>query len=103
VRQRELVLGSLPHEARERDAERLVDGLERLAGGREALGEVAPHPDALRALSGAHQHAHHRMTALPQVNPAPNATSRITEPGRTRPSDTACSSASGIEADEVLP
>jgi hypothetical protein len=43
------------------------------------------------------------MTELPQVNPAPKATSRMTEPDFTRPSVMAWSSASGMEADDVLP
>src|SRR6185503_9415359 len=99
----ELLFGPLPHDPRERDTERVVDGGERVARGREPLGQIVAHADALGALARAHEHAHHRITALPQVKPAPNATIRTTDPGPTRPSATACSSASGIEAEDVLP
>src|ERR1700674_4093812 len=94
----ELVLGPFPHEPGKAGIERLIDGREDVPGFREPLGEVLSHADPLGALAGAHQHSHHRMTALPQVNPAPNATSRSNDPGFTRPSVIAWSRASGIEA-----
>ena len=81
--------GPLPHEPRELDVERVVDGSEHLARGGKPLGEIPAHANPLRALARAHQHAHHRTTALPQVNPAPNATNSSSEPGPTRPSATA--------------
>ena len=99
----QLVLRALPHQPGERAAERVIDGREGFPRRRKSLGEVLPHADLLRPLAGAHQHGHHRMTALPQVNPAPKATSSRSEPGFTRPSVIAWSSASGIEAEEVLP
>ncbi len=43
------------------------------------------------------------MTTEPQVSPAPTALMRTTEPGLSRPSSTASASASGIDADDVLP
>src|SRR4051812_41084233 len=103
MRQGELVLRPFPHDPGEGDTQRVIDRGERIPGSREPLGQILAHADSLRALARAHDHGHHRMTALPQVNPAPNATSRMTEPGFTRPSAMAWSSASGIEAEDVLP
>ena len=56
----------------------------RAAGKRSA--RSFPMPTRLRSLARAHQHRHHRTTALPQVKPAPNATSSTSEPGPMRPS-----------------
>src|SRR3954471_21900040 len=102
-RKREVVFGCLPHQPRQRAAECLVDGGESVPGSGKALCQVLSHSDPLRPLPRAHQYAHHLMTELPQVNPAPKATSRITDPDFTRPSVMAWSRASGIEAEEVLP
>ncbi len=82
----ELVLWSLPHDTGEPGVERVIDGRESFPRRRKAFREVLPHADTLCPLAGAHQDRHHRMTALPQVNPAPKATSRRREPGFTRPS-----------------
>ena len=76
---------------------------EGVARRRKALREIASHADLLRALARAQQHGHHRTTVAPQVKPAPNATSRISMPGLSRPSSSAWASASGMEAAEVLP
>ena len=48
-------------------------------------------------------HEGQRSTALDQVIPAPNPVSSSTSPGAIRPSSKASTSASGIEALEVLP
>ncbi len=99
----QLLLGPFPHDAGQRDPERLVDGAEGVARGRKSLGEILPHADALRALARTHQDRYHRTTALPQVKPAPNATSSTSDPGPTRPSATAWSSARGMDAEDVFP
>ena len=44
-----------------------------------------------------------RTTALAAVIPAPNPTKRTRSPSDTLPSSSASASASGIEADDVLP
>ena len=62
----ELVLGALPHEAGERDAERVIDGGEGVARGGKPLGEILAHADLLRALAREEQDRHHRTTALPR-------------------------------------
>src|SRR4029077_14478209 len=94
---------AFPHDPRQRDAQSLVDSRDRAPRCREAIRQVLAHADLLCALAGAHHHRHHRTTALPQVKPAPNATNRSSEPFPMRPSSSACSSAMGIEAEEVLP
>ena len=86
VGQGQLVLGAFPHQAGEGGAQRFVDGRERIPGGRKSLGQVLAHSDLLCPLAGTHHHGHHRMTVLPQVNPAPKATSSRSEPGFTLPS-----------------
>src|SRR5439155_3230902 len=48
------------------------------------------------------RHHYHRTTLAPQVRPPPSASISTRWPGRMRPSATASSSASGIEAAEVL-
>ena len=47
--------------------------------------------------------AYHRISAEPQVNPAPKASSSTRSPGAARPSRTASSSAIGMVAPEVFP
>ena len=101
--QGQLLLRAFPHQAREGGAQRFIDGRERIPGCRESLGQILAHSDLLCPLPGTHHHGHHRMTVLPQVNPAPKATSRRSEPDFTLPSVMAWSSASGIEAEDVFP
>ena len=48
-------------------------------------------------------HRDHRSTALAQVIPAPKPVSSMVSPFETRPESMASTSASGIDADEVLP
>ena len=99
----ELFFRPFPHEPGKPGVEGIIDSGEDLSGFRKPLGEILAHANPLCALAGAHQYSHHRTTALPQVNPAPNATNRSNELGFTRPSVIAWSKARGIEADEVLP
>ncbi len=83
----ELVLGTLPHEPGQLlvpSASSMDD--EHVACLGKPVGEILAHPHPLRSLTRAHQHTHHRTTALPQVNPAPNATKSRSEPGPTLPS-----------------
>ena len=47
--------------------------------------------------------AYHRISADPQVNPAPKASRRTRSPGAARPSRTASSRAMGMVAPEVFP
>ncbi len=47
--------------------------------------------------------SHHRIAALPQVNPEPNAVSTRRSPRASRPSASASSRAMGIDAAVVLP
>ncbi len=103
VGQGELVVRALPHQRRQRLLQRVVDLLQHVARGRKAVGEIARHADPLRPLTGKEEHRHHRTTTLPQVKPAPNATSIATIPGLSRPSSSACTSASGMLAELVLP
>src|SRR4051812_18114281 len=86
VRASELLLRSFPHDAREGNTERLVDGREGVSSCRKPLRQILPHADSLGALTRAHEHGYHRITELPQVKPAPKATSRRSEPDFTRPS-----------------
>ena len=58
--------------------------------------------DAFDLGSLAHD-APQRRSALPQVRPAPTPEHNTRSPSRTRPSSTASNSASGIDADDVLP
>ena len=46
---------------------------------------------------------HNVTSALPHVNPPPNATSSTVSPGLARPSRIASSSAMGTDAADVLP
>ena len=101
--QRQFFLRPLPHQLRQLDPEHIVDGGEGVARRGKGVGEVLPHADLLRTLPGAEDDAYHRTTWAPHVKPAPNATSRISIPGLSRPSCSACASASGIEAADVLP
>ena len=103
VGQGQLALGPLPHDPRQPDAQGLVDPGEGIARGREPLGEILAHPDLLGPLAGTEHDGYHRITALPQVKPAPKATSRTSIPGLRRPVDSAYASAIGIDAAEVLP
>src|SRR5256886_5114400 len=105
VSRRELLFRSLEHQPAQAEAERLVDCLERLAGRREPLGQVLPHPDFLSALPRAEPHGgcYHCTTMLAHVNPAPNAQNITFIPGWTRPHRTASSSAIATDAAEVLP
>src|SRR5262245_15399924 len=98
-----LFLGSFPHQTRKRRPQGVINPLEDLARGREAFCQVLPHPDLLRPLPRTEQNDHHRMTALPQVNPAPKATSITSIPGFNRPSCSAWASASGMDAEDVFP
>ena len=82
----QLVLGSLPHQPGELSVEGVIHCGKGVAGRRKPLGQILSHPHPLSALPGAHQHGHHRMTELPQVKPAPNATRSTTVPRLTRPS-----------------
>src|SRR4029078_6931583 len=75
---------------------------------RHGGGHVAPHALCERALTREaegklHTRPVQRITAEPQVSPAPMPVIRIVSPLWTRPVETASASASGIEADEVLP
>src|SRR2546422_923988 len=101
----ELLFRSLEHQPAQAEAERLVDRLERVAGRREPLGQVFPHPDFLSALPRAepHRRCYHCTTILAHVNPAPNAQNISFIPGWTRPHRTASSSAIATEAADVLP
>ncbi len=82
--QRELVLRPLEDHPGEVLAERLVDFGEDLAGAGMAFGEVAPHADGLRALSGKNQRASHAETlsaargrkGRPLINARPDKSSR---------------------------
>ena len=71
--QTELLLGTLPAEAREREAQDLVGLLEGAAGLLGRVGPGAAHAGLLRALAGEDErdfsscHAHQRTTAAPQV------------------------------------
>src|SRR6185503_12831639 len=80
---------------------RLAKGLldQRLA--REAL----HHPDGLGALARKHDgsgHVQYSRSTEPQVKPPPTPCISTVSPGFTRPSRTATSRASGIEAADVL-
>ena len=99
----EFLLGSLPHQAGEGHTEGLIDPQEGVPCLGESLGEIPAHADPLGPLPGEEQHAYHRITVAPQVNPAPKVTNMISMPGLRRPSSIACASARGIEAAEVLP
>ena len=102
-----LVLGSVEHQATQREAQRLVDRLERLPRLREPLGEVSGHPDFLRTLSRAEPNrvlrGYHCSTRLAQVKPAPNAQNITFMPGVSRPQRTASSRAIATDAADVLP
>src|SRR4029079_17284221 len=72
------------------------------------LGELAPHPHLERALAretkgDTHTSAVHFITAEPQVRPAPMPVISTVSPCFTRPVASASCSASGIEAEDVLP
>jgi len=58
--ERQLVLGALEAELRDREAERGVGLLVRALGGLVGVREVAPHADALRALAGKQECRLHR-------------------------------------------
>src|SRR5260363_316477 len=81
-------------------------------------GKYIQHSDGLRSLAGKNKGKFHqsedfsaacteslykRMTAAPQVSAPPTPSIMIVCPRAIRPSRTASSSASGIDADEVLP
>src|SRR6266704_1059870 len=99
------------HQARERGRQLLLEegarpGLrERAPLDVEHGGQVlAPHVAQERARQlGSDGHVHHRMSAAPQVKPAPKAARQTRAPGLTRPCWTASWSAIGIEAAVVLP
>ncbi len=99
------------HQARERGRQLLLEegarpGLrERAPLDVEHGGQVlTPHVAQERTRQlGSDGHAHHRMSAAPQVKPAPKAARQTRAPGLTRPSWTASWSAIGIEAAVVLP
>ncbi len=99
----QLFLGALPHHLGERCIERRIDRAEGVGGGRKPIGEVAGHARLLGALTREQQDGHHRSTTLPQVKPAPKATSITIIPGLSRPSASAWTKASGMLAEEVLP
>ena len=50
----EEIVGTFPHHARQREAQRIVDGRKSCARGGKSVGEVFSHPDLLRALAGTH-------------------------------------------------
>src|SRR5436853_425094 len=103
----ELVFGPFEHQPTEREAERLVDRVERLPRFRKPVGEVLGHPDFLCALSGAEPNrvlrGYHCTTRLAQVSPAPNAQNITFMPGWSRPPRTASSRAIATDAADVLP
>src|ERR1044072_4614060 len=100
----QLVFRAVEHEARERCADRGVDGVEHGARRRKAVCQILPHADFLRALTGAQpDRAYQRTTMLPPVKPAPIAQSITVMPGLSRRVFTASSSAIAIDAADVLP
>ncbi len=107
-RERELLGGAFPAEAREREAQGVVRLLEDGARGRERIRQILPHPDRLGALPRKEQGdaiaRHQRRTTLAaHVKPAPKATISTSDPGPARPCSIASSSATGMEADDMLP
>src|SRR5690606_19570503 len=102
VRRGQLLLGTLPRDAREVDAERVLRLAPQIARSGVALRDVAAHADELGALARK-QERYQRRTAEPQVNPAPNATRRTLSPGFRRPCSCASSSAIGTVAELMLP
>ena len=100
----QLRLGAVPHDPRQGNPERLFDFQQHGPSGRKPFGQVARHADFLGPLAREDQNvSYHRITTAPQVKPAPNVTSRTIMPGLSRPSCSACASASGIDPDEVFP
>src|SRR5690606_6668652 len=102
VRRRQLLLRTLPGDAREGDVERVLRLAPQVARGGVALRDVAAHPDELGALAR-EQERYQRRTAEPQVNPAPNATRRTLSPCFRRPCSCASSRATGTVAELMLP
>ena len=103
-RARQLLDGSVEAERREREAENAIRLVEDLARLRVPLRECAPHPDRLRSLPREEERgAYHSTTAAAQVKPPPKVTISTRSPLRMRPPRFASSSASGIDAAEVLP
>src|SRR5690606_33732024 len=102
ARGRQLRLGTLPCNVRQRATEHIVGLLEGAARLLERVRQVSPHPHVLGALAR-EEEPYHRSTADAQVNPAPNATIRMLSPGLMRPCSSASSSATGIVAELMLP
>src|SRR5688572_16070963 len=102
VRARELIVRTLPHHIRQRCAEYFVGFLESLARNRKRVGQILPHADVLRTLSGKNE-GYQRRTEAPHVKPAPNATIRTLSPFCTRPCSIASSSAIGTVAELMFP
>ena len=75
--------------ARQLDHDRAADAARPAGDERDPFGGHAPVP--------------HRISALAHVIPAPKPEHSTRSPSRTRPSSTASNSASGIDADDVLP
>src|SRR5437870_3403294 len=102
---RELLDRTLEAEGRQGKPQHLVSSLEYLARLGIPLGQRAPHAHRLRSLPGKEKRdpAHQRTTAAAHVKPPPNVTISTRLPGLSRPCFFASSSASGIEAEEVLP
>ena len=107
----QLVSVAVEAELRQVEPRRLAAAVVHVAGLRHRFGDVAAHARLHRALPREAERdlAHaaisfvQRISALPQVRPAPIPVIRTSCPGRRRPSTAASPSASGIEPDDVLP
>ena len=107
----ELLCVGVEAEALEIEAGRRTRAPEDVHRGGHRLREVAAHAGLERALAREAERdlAHceslsvQRISALPQVRPAPIPVMSTSLPGRSLPSACASASARGIEPDEVLP
>src|SRR2546425_1118071 len=108
-REPECLLRAFEADATQREAKDRIGPLEDGARRGLRVVEGLPHPDGLRALTREDEgragalHQPHVQTAAPHVRPVPKAANRRLSPLRTSPWRVASSSATGMEAAEVLP